>query len=133
MKTLEVRLAEAEATIATLTNENKSLKESEAAAKKLAVAAEISKQLSESKLPAVAVTLLSKQFADATTTDGIKEAIAGQVEYVKSLGVELKKNNGASDNGNVNESDPAKAKEALIVSFQEGFGVSREQAEGMAL
>jgi hypothetical protein len=104
MKTLEVQLKEAneaktlaegkvkklQETADTLSDQVKTLTkkidESELAAKKATAQAELTKLLSESKLPELARKRIIPQFAEAVSTEGMKEAIAAEEGYIKSLG-----------------------------------------------
>lgn len=112
--------------VKTLTESNIELtgkiEEAEKATAKATVANELTKRLNESKLPEVSQNRIRKQFAEALVTDGIKEAIAEELAYVKSIGGKLgtAKNLGATDNGHVDESDhdevtPAKMAEAFTL------------------
>jgi hypothetical protein len=112
VKSLETQLQEANTQLATLTKENTELKtkfeEAQKAGQKATVAAELTKQLTESKLPAVSQDRIRKQFAEATKTDGIAAAIKEEQDYVKSLGGSAKpgpKNLGAAANGTNQESN----------------------------
>lgn len=121
MKTQEELLKEKDVQIAALTTQ---INESNV---KVATA-ELSRLLSESKLPEVAVTRLKKQFEGAVKTEGMSEAITAEVEYIKSLQptpVVADKKNGAAHNGTeVSES----AKPDLKKGFMK-LGLTKEQAE----
>jgi hypothetical protein len=77
----------------------------EKASQKVAAQSELTKMLSESKLPEISQARIRKQFAEAESTDGIKEAITEEAAYVKQLGTNrpAPKNLGASDNGHTHE------------------------------
>jgi hypothetical protein len=77
----------------------------ESANKKKDTKAELTKLLSEAKLPKVAVDRIEKHFAEADKTDGMKEMIASEAEYIKSLGGPIPKKNGAADTVVVTESE----------------------------
>ncbi len=105
VKTLEQQLQESQADNARLKTE---LQESKKTAAKAAATAELTKLLTESKMPALAQERIRKQFADADKTVGMKEAIVAEQEYIKHLGGNgskqaTTKNMGANDNG-INES-----------------------------
>ena len=137
VKTIETQLQESQTQLAAVTKERDELKQkvtvAEKTAAKAAVAVELAKQLSESKLPEISQNRIRKVFAEAEKIDGIKEAIAEEHEYVKKLGVApaSKKNLGATDNGTANESaDPKKP------NFEEAFallpGMSKDDAKRAA-
>jgi len=115
-KTLEQQLAESQVQLTTLTKENTELKtkfeETQKVAAKAAVSAELSKQLSESKLPDFAQARIRKQFeaTDAATAEQIKEAIVFEQDYLKKTGgkTSTSKNLGAADNGTTRESEEVK-------------------------
>jgi hypothetical protein len=104
MKTLELQLKEAieakvtaearakklQETVDTLTDQVKTLNtkidESDVSAKKATAQAELTKMLAESKLPEQAKKRIIPQFAEATSTEGMKEAIVAEEGYIKSLG-----------------------------------------------
>ena len=128
VKSLEQQLQE-------VTAENTNLKTRIAAAEKTAaktaVAAELTKQLSESKLPEIAQARIRKQFAEAEKADGIKEAIAEEQEYVKKLGSAApgKKNLGTADNGTTREADSSNQKPNLEEAFALLPGMSKDNAK----
>lgn len=134
MKSVETQLQEAQTQIGTLTKENADLKtkfeEAQTAAAKATVAVELTKQLTESKLPEVSQARIRKQFAEAVKTDGIAAAIKEEAEYVKSLGanVTTKKNLGAGDNGTTRESDQTQ-KPNLEEAFKLMPGMSEKDAK----
>lgn len=70
-----------------LEGENKTLTES---GKKAAAATELDKQLKESGLPEASQKKMREQYKDATESTGFKEAITGEVNYLRGLGVEVK-------------------------------------------
>jgi len=105
MKSVEVQLNEALATIETLKTENGQLKEAVTAGKVAAAKAEREGQLKESKLPEPCTKRINEAFAKSTDNAGLKEAINTEVEYIKSLRT-LPKHNGAEDNsGTLQESE----------------------------
>jgi len=104
----------------------------ESTAKKAVAQTELTKLLAEAKLPEVAANRIKKHFETAESTEGMKEMITAEQDYVKSLSGSVKKNNGAADNAAGDESDPSKAKANLIESFKRNFGVDDKQAAIMA-
>jgi hypothetical protein len=124
VKTLEQQLQEAQ-------TENKQLKAkieaTEKDGRKQVAAAELSKLLTESKLPDVAAKRIQKQFAEAENTDGMKEAIDAESEYIKSISP-VKKNLGVAENGNTEESEAGKTKPNLVESFK-ALGLTEEEAK----
>lgn len=123
-KTLEVQLSEAQTQ---LTAANMKIATMEKAAKQQTAAAELTKLLTESKLPAVAVDRLKKQFKDAEKTEGMAEAITAEAEYIKTL-APIAKHNGAEDNNTNNEADVAKRKADLVESYK-ALGLPEAQAK----
>jgi hypothetical protein len=108
------------------------LKEAEGKEKKATAAAELSKLLSESKLPETAKERLKKQFASAEDVEGMKEAIVAETEYIKSLGVTntTKEKNGVRNMG-VTESTETSGNETTV-DLTESFkmmGLSDEEAK----
>jgi hypothetical protein len=95
MKTVEEQLAEA-------VTENTELKtritEAENKVKRTEAASELVKLLSESRLLDVSKDRIRKQFADAVTADGMKEAIVAEEQYVKQVSMPTPKKLGAVDN-----------------------------------
>ncbi len=79
MKSVEQQLQESQTQLTALTKENADLKtkfaEAQKATAKATVAAELTKQLTESKLPEISQARIRKQFAEADKVEGIKEAI----------------------------------------------------------
>jgi hypothetical protein len=125
LKTIEEQLRESQ-------TENAQLKAKVATmekdSNKKVAAVELSKLLSESKLPEVAAKRIEKQFAEAENTEGMKEAIDGEVAYIKSL-APIKKHNGAEDNADTtNESNNKGTKPNLVESFQK-LGLSEAAAK----
>lgn len=109
MKSVEQQLQEAQTKIADL---EKKLSASEKASAKAVVSAELTKQLSESKLPEISQNRIRKQFEACEKADGvadaIKAAITEEAEYVTKLGgapKPVKKNLGTADTGNTEEAD----------------------------
>jgi len=143
MKSVEQQLAESQTQLGALTKENAELKtkfeeaqkKAEAAhktASRAAVEVELTKQLAESKLPEIAQARLRKQFAEAEKADGIKEAIAEELEYLKKVGATTKtpapKNLGAAANGTTEESQQEE-KPNLEEAFALLPGMSKEDAK----
>jgi hypothetical protein len=85
MKTLEQQLQESNEKLAAATKALNESQEREAKANKIAAAAELTKLLTESKLPEKAQEKLRKQFAEAADTKGMKEAIDFEVDYITSI------------------------------------------------
>jgi len=135
MKSVEQQLQESQAQVATLTTANKDLttkfEEAQKAAAKATVSAEITKLLSESKLPAISQDRVRKQFAEATEVKGIAEAIKEEQDYVKQLGggKSAPKNLGAADNGTTRESDTTDHKANLEEAFKLMPGMSDKDAK----
>jgi hypothetical protein len=136
MKSLEQQLQESNAQLAAKTKElteaNTKLAESEKTAKKAAASAELTKLLSESKLPEPAQKRIQKQFAEALSTDGMKEAIDDMKELTKTLssgsGV---KHMGAGANG-TQESDGGSNNadhQKLLVEAYQSAGMSEKEAK----
>lgn len=136
MKSVEQQLQESQTQLATLTKENTELKtkfaEAQKATAKATVAAELTKQLTESKLPQISQDRIRKQFAEADKVDGIKEAIAEEVEYLKKVGATNRapapKNMGAAANGTAQESEDKK-KPNLEEAFALLPGMSKDDAK----
>ena len=135
MKSVEQQLQESQAQVATLTTANKDLstkfEEAHKAAAKATVSAEITKLLSESKLPAISQDRVRKQFAEATEVKDIAEAIKEEQDYVKQLGggKSAPKNLGAADNGTTRESDTTDHKANLEEAFKLMPGMSDKDAK----
>ena len=106
----------------------------EATAKKATAKAQLTTLLAEAKLPKIAQDRIEKHFAESVNTDGMKEMIASEAEYIKSLGV-VRKNNGAGDNSSLQESgDVTKIeeyKERQYNTYRES-GLSEAEASGMS-
>lgn len=102
----------------------------ESTGKKAAAAAELTKLLSESKLPEKAKERLRNQFKEAIDVTGMKEAVVSEQEYIKSLGVT---DGGGSVVRNMGEADQGVDKGDKKVSLAESFaklpGMTKEQAE----
>jgi hypothetical protein len=134
MKTAEqlnTELAEANKKIETLTTE---AQEAVKTGKKAVAAAELTKLLSESKLPAPAQVRLKEQFKEAVEVAGMKEAIEAEKTYIASLtgnkgGV---RNMGASEadlsEADAGDKDDAADKISMVESYQK-MGLSKEEAE----
>jgi hypothetical protein len=135
MKSVEQQLQESQAQVATLTTANKDLttkfEEAQKTAAKATVSAEITKLLSESKLPAISQDRVRKQFAEATEVKDIAEAIKEEQDYVKQLGggKSAPKNLGAADNGTTRESDTTDHKANLEEAFKLMPGMSDKDAK----
>lgn len=102
-------------------NDKSALQES--IAKKAVVAGELSKLLSESKLPEVAVNRLKAQFKDAVEVVGMKEAIDAEKMYIDSLKAPVNKKNGNAENKEVKEGSGVDMIAAYI-----RLGLTKEQA-----
>ena len=127
MKTLEQQLQESQSEIARLKGE---LTESQKATGKAKASEAFAKMLTESKLPQVAKDRLVKQFAEAISVEGMKEAIVAEQEYVKSLSTgKTTKNLGVEQNGTHEESDPVKVDEATFVESYRKMGLSEKEAK----
>lgn len=123
-KTIEVQLAEAQTALTVATTKIATM---EKAAKQQTAAAELTKLLTESKLPAVAVDRLKKQFEGADKVEGMVEAIAAEAEYIKTLSP-IVKHNGAEDNKTTVEADELKRKSNLVESYR-SLGLPEDQAK----
>lgn len=124
MKTLEQQLQEAN-------TENAALKtkvaESEKASKKAVASAELTKLLSESKLPEIAQKKLRERFAEAVVIDGMKEAIELEREYIKSVGGTAQvKNMGEKENGT--EESASDGKKPNLVEAFKLLGMNEKEA-----
>jgi hypothetical protein len=134
MKSVEVQLSESQTQLTALTKENEELKtkfaDAQKAQVKATVAADVTKQLAESKLPGISQARIRKAFAEAEKADGIKEAIVEEQEYVKQLGGNRSgaKNLGAAANGTAQESDDKK-KPNLEEAFALLPGMSKDDAK----
>lgn len=124
MKSLEQQLQEANTQLAAekkrADEATTKLTESEKTAKRATAAAELTKLLTESKLPEAAQKRIREQFKEAESTEKMKEAIDAEKEYIKSLqpgsGV---RNMGEKHNG-VQESAPADEKDSAL-QLVEGY------------
>lgn len=137
VKTLEQQLQEANANLAAsntnLATEREAhkatqtkLEAAESTSKKATAAAELTKLLKESKLPEKAQDKLHTQFKEATSVDGMKEAVEAEKEYVKSLtGGSGVRNMGATESVS-GERQPI-AKEKIKESFMK-HGLSEKEA-----
>ena len=131
MKSIEQQLAEATEQIKALTDKNKQLVEGAKIANVAVAKSELTRLMTEAKLPEPITKLLQKQYAEAETVNGMKESVDAFAQTIKDAGV-VKKNNGAGDNGTTTEADQKAKHDKLVTSFQENFGVTKEQAELMA-
>lgn len=137
MKSVETQLQEANTQLQAVTKENAELKtkvqESEKTAAKATVAAELTKLMTESKLPEVSQARIRKQFAEAVKTEGIAAAIKEEQDYLKQVGASAKpvtpKNLGAADNGTAQESDANAKKPNLEEAFKLLPGMSEKDAK----
>ena len=117
MQSVEQQLSEAKATIVNLTKENKDLKEAIAplteavkTANKATAKAHLSQLIAEAGFPEKSVKLvtarLEKEFENAEKTDSMKESVAREADYLKSVGAivtpKVERKNGAA---NVQESE----------------------------
>jgi hypothetical protein len=133
MKTIEQQLKEAQDLAASekkrADEATAKLQEAETATKKATASVELTRLLTESKLPEKAQAKLKKQFAEATEATGMAEAITEEKEYISSFapatGV---KGMGAGDN-KVQESAEDKGKANLEEAFALLPGFSTEQAK----
>ena len=94
MKSIEVQLQEALAKTAALEADKKSLEERIAEAEKTSAKTYLTGIMKEAKLPEVAQNRLFKAFENATKTEGMKEAVSAEAQYIATLGG-AKRNNGA--------------------------------------
>lgn len=131
MESIEVKLNAALTKIAALETENKQLKEAVAQGRIEKAKAERAVALKEAKLPAPCVARLDEAFKSSTDNAGLKEAINVEAEYVKSLQGEAKKNNGAGDNGNLQESTIESLQERQYNSYRKS-GMSETEASAMS-
>jgi hypothetical protein len=129
MKTLEQQLQESTDQLNAATAKIAAL---EAAGRKKDAAVQLATMISESKLPEVSAKRIQKVFATAENVEGMKEAIAEELEYVKSFGTPaIKKNNGSAENGNNDasiESENKDKKPNLVESFR-ALGLSEAEAK----
>ncbi len=135
MKTLEQQLQEANSQLAAAKDAQKAaetkLQESEKVSKKAAAQGELTKLLSESKLPEPAQKRIRENFAEALSVDGMKEKIEFEREYIKSFaGSTQVRNLGKKDNGT--ELSESSDKTDPRTSFKESLmaaGFSEKDAE----
>jgi hypothetical protein len=132
MKTLETQLQEANTQLAAekkrADEAESKIQEAEKTAKKAAAAVELTKLLTESKLPEKAQERLKKQFSEAVSTDGMKEAIEYEKEYIRSFGGSSKVTNmGARDAGTTSISEADRHKRR--VEILKASGMSEKEAE----
>lgn len=124
---LEQRVQELEGTLATVTAERDVLQGQIAEAEKAAQIAEtrtaVEGALAESQLPEPARIRILERYADATSADGLEDAIAAEAEYIGKITEAGKvKHLGGSRN------DPKVSREALKQEFI-GMGMTEAQAE----
>lgn len=130
VKSLETQLQEANTQLAAekkrADEATAKVQESEKTAKKATATAELTKLLTESKLPEFAQKRIREQFKEAIEVAGMKEAIDAWKEDLKANGgPTLVKNLGREQNGSVQESD---SKAVLVESFK-AAGLTEEQAK----
>ena len=80
----------------------------------------LTQELSESGLPEVARARIRKQFQTATKTDGIKEAIAEERDYVRQARAGASRRSAQSDNS---------PRTVDLVDCYRQFGLSKKEAE----
>lgn len=138
MKSTELQLAEAlengkvsAATITTLEAQVAAFKAAASVSAKAAAKSELSKLMAEAKLPEPAQTRLQEHFATAETVEGMKEAVAKESDYIKSLKGSTTKHNGVGDNGQITESEVTNQKKALVEKLK-SQGMSEADAKGIA-
>lgn len=136
MKSMEQQLKEAQDALAAANQRavaaESKLQEAETQAKKSQAAVEVGKLVSESKLPEAAQARIKKQFAEALSAEGVKEAIAAEQEYIKSLGapaVQVRKNMGAAENGTATTESESKTKPNLEEAFKLFPGLSEAEVK----
>lgn len=130
MKSIEQQLSEALDRIKALTDENVKLKESVTAQAIAVATASLNTMITEAKLPEVAAVRLRKQFEKAEKIDGMKEAVAAESDYIKSLkeSVPVRKNLGADSRGVSNGKDQKVVNAELKESLVKG-GMSEKEAD----
>ena len=121
------KIKELEENIGTLTKERDDLLEQKAEAEKSQQIAETKAQVDEAlagaELPDAAKARLAERFKDATSTEGLEEAISAERDYVAALTESGK----VKDMGDSKTDDKADT-EALKESFKR-LGMTDEQAE----
>lgn len=141
-KTLEQQLQEATAALTEantkitvletkVTESETKLSEAANVAKKATASTELTKLLTESKLPEKAQDRIRAQFKEAIEVTGMKEAIDAEKDYIKSLGVKTTasvSNMGAGDNENHDEADKSDKTANLVESFKL-LGMDEKQAK----
>jgi len=123
MKSTEVQLNEALATIETQKGKISQLEESITAGRKATAKAERDAKLKESKLPAPCVERLSKAFENSVDNAGLQEAINTEKTYVESLTKTSFKN---GQGVQVSESSPEQLKERQKAAYK-ASGYTDEQ------
>jgi hypothetical protein len=131
MKSLEQQLQEANTQLAAekkrADDATAKVQESEKVAKKATAQAELTKMLTESKLPEVSQTRIREMYKDASEITGMKESVAAEAEYVKSLsGTAHVKGLGSKQNGGTDTA--TESRQTLIESFKSA-GLTDEQAK----
>lgn len=127
IKALQEAKAKSDADLATALTQLKEATDKaalqESAAKKVVAQAELSKLLTESKLPEVAVNRLKAQFKEASEIAGMKEAVDAEKQYIASL---IDKKNGSSHNGTGTE---VKEGAVDLVKSYMSLGMSESEAK----
>lgn len=116
MVSMEQQVSELKETVKSLTKENTELKEARSNDRKAAAKAGLAKLIAEAGFPEKSVKLvtarLEKQFENAENTDTMKEAVASELDYIKSVGGSpVQRKNGAQtvqESGQLNEADRVK-------------------------
>jgi hypothetical protein len=133
MKSLEQQLQEANTQLAAekkrADDATAKVEESAKTAKKATVQAELTKMLTESKLPEVSQKRIQEMYKDAVEITGVKESIAAESEYVKSLGGTAQvKNLGSKQNGSGGTETANESRQSLVESFK-AAGMTEDQAK----
>jgi hypothetical protein len=132
MKSLEQQLQESNQQLAAekkrADEATAKVQESEKVAKKATAQAELTKMLTESKLPEVSQTRIREMYKDAVEVTGMKESVAAEAEYVKSLsGTAQVKGLGSKQNGGGTDT-ASESRQTLIESFKSA-GLTEDQAK----
>jgi hypothetical protein len=107
-----------------LIKENADLKAEKEAALKTAAQASIKEAIAKAQLPDATVARLVERFKDATTDEGVAEAIKAEVDYI----AKIKESGKVKGMGPQAGSDKNTTHEALVESFKK-MGLSKEAAE----
>lgn len=103
------------------------LQEAEATSKKAVAATELTRLLTEAKLPEISVNRLKKHFENATESTGMKETVDAEKAYISSLGAPKKvQNNGKVD---ADESAAGEKKPANLTEAFAKMGLNEKQAK----